>query len=110
MMMDTLLGENANISVACCGSNISKKQVDLLLEMGVGEMIVAFDKEYNTIGDADFKRQVKMFTNIHKRFSPFLEVSFMFDKEGILNFKSSPIDEGLDKFLYLFNNRVYLEE
>ena len=58
----------------------------------------------------DFKRQVKMFTNIHKRFSPFLEVSFMFDKEGILNFKSSPIDEGLDKFLYLFNNRVYLEE
>ena len=110
MMMDSLLGENANISVACCGSNISKKQVDLLLEMGVGEMIVAFDKEYNTIGDADFKRQVKMFTNIHKRFSPFLEVSFMFDKEGILNFKSSPIDEGLDKFLYLFNNRVYLEE
>lgn len=109
LLMDSLVGENANIAVACCGSNISKRQIDLLIDLGVSEVIIAFDKEYHEIGDIDFKKQVKVFNNIHNRFSPFLKVSFMFDKEGILSYKSSPIDEGKDKFLYLLNNRVSIK-
>lgn len=109
MIMDSLMSEGANISVACCGSNISKRQIDLLLELGVGELIIAFDKQFKTIGDAEFKQQIKMFENIHNRFNSFIRVSFMFDKWNTLEYKSSPIDEGLEKFLYLFNNRIYLE-
>jgi hypothetical protein len=109
MLADTLLGD-ASVLVACCGSNISKRQVDLLLELGVNEMIVAFDKEFKEIGDIEYKRNIKMLESIHRRFSPFLKVSFLFDKEGILSYKSSPIDEGLEKFIYLFNNRITLEE
>lgn len=109
MIMDSLLGENGNVSVACCGSNISKSQIDLLLELEVNEIIIAFDKEFKEIGDAEFKRQVKVFESIHKKFSPYVKISFLFDKEGIMGYKSSPVDEGKDKFLHLYNNRITLE-
>ncbi len=110
MIYDTLFGADSNISVACCGSNISQKQVDLLISLGVREIIVAFDKEYQQVGDTSFKRQIKMFENIHRRFNSMVEISFMFDKENKLKYKSSPVDEGAEKFLHLFKNRIFIKE
>lgn len=40
----TYFGWNNNISVACCGSNISSHQIQLLLDCGVEEIIIAFDR------------------------------------------------------------------
>jgi len=50
----TDFGWNNNISVACCGSNISSHQVQLLLDCGAQEIIVAFDRQFQEIGDAEF--------------------------------------------------------
>ena len=44
-------GEDNDISVACCGSSLINYQVDLLLSLGVSEIIVAFDRQFKEIGD-----------------------------------------------------------
>lgn len=102
------LGIANNICVAVCGSSISQYQFNLLLDLGIQEMVVAFDRDYKEIGDEDFKSVVKKLKKIYEKYSPHVNVSFLFDKENILDYKSSPLDHGKDAFLYLFRNRVVL--
>lgn len=101
-------GNERDISVACCGSSVTWYQIQLLLSLGVEEIIIAFDKQFKEIGDNEFKRWVKKLTDIYKKYSSYAIISFMFDKENKLKYKDSPIDRGPDTFLYLFKNRIFL--
>lgn len=108
LLYASIFGEENDITVATCGSSLITYQVKLLLEAGAKEIIVAYDKQFQEIGDDEFKRWTKKLREIHRKFSPYCTISFMFDKFGLLNYKSSPIDEGQDKFLTLFENRIFL--
>ncbi len=48
----------------------------------------------------------KKLTDIDKKYSSRVKISFMFDKENKLEYKMSPIDNGPEVFLYLFKRRV----
>lgn len=108
LLYASIFGEENDITVACCGSSLITYQVKLLLSLGVEEIIIAFDKQFQKIGDEEFKRWTKKLIDINKKYSPYVTISFMFDKWGLLNYKSSPIDEGKDKFLELFERRIIL--
>lgn len=82
--------------------------MQLLLDLGVQEVIIAFDKQFKEIGDEEWKIWTKKLTNIHNKYSSFVQISFMFDKEGLLDYKDSPTDKGKDIFLELFKKRIYL--
>jgi hypothetical protein len=110
MLFDSLFGSDNNISLSCCGSNISNFQVESLIKLGVQEMIVAFDKEYHKVGDEGFNNQVRNLKNIYKKYSNKLLVSFVFDKENKIGYKDSPIDKGRDTFIQLYEKRFTLEE
>ena len=97
-----------DISVAVCGSNISNYQINLLTKLGVEEVIIAFDKQFKTKGDLEFNRWTKKLTDIDKKYRKYVKISFMFDKNDILQYKSSPIDEGKDKFIKLYEERFSL--
>ena len=84
LMFASSFGLENDISVACCGSSISSYQFQLLLEAGAKEIIVAFDKQFQSVGDDEFKRWTKKLENFNKRFSPYMAVSFMFDKNNVL--------------------------
>ena len=102
-------GTKNNICVAVCGSSISKYQINLLLETGAKEIIVAFDKDFEETGSEDYWKVVKKLEGINKKFSSLCNISFLFDKENnMLGYKDSPLDCGPDKFLYLFRNRVII--
>ena len=105
MMYDSYFGNENNISVACCGSSLISHQVEFLLSVGVKEIIIAFDKQFQQKGDKEWKIWVDKLKGINKKYGSIVKISFMFDKENLLNYKSSPIDEGKDKFLYLFQHR-----
>ena len=83
-------------------------QVKLLLSLGVKEIIVAFDKQFITIGDDEWKRWTKKLTDIHNKYGAYTQISFMFDRWDLLQYKSSPIDEGKDTFMELFKRRIIL--
>lgn len=108
MLYATYFGKENDISVATCGSSFVYYQFWLLLQLGVKEIIIAYDKQFQEIGDAEFEKLIKNFTNMAKKYGNLVKISFMFDKGNLLGYKSSPIDEGKDVFIELFENRVNL--
>ena len=105
---ESYFGAENNISVACCGSAISAYQVRLLLSLGVNEIIIGFDKQFQKIGDAEFKHLTKNLKTIHQKYGQYATISFMFDKYGLLGYKDSPIDCGPEVFQELYKNRIFL--
>ena len=108
LLYKSYFGIENDISVACCGSNLSAYQVQLLLEAGAKEIIIAFDRQFQEIGDKEFKHLTKNLTRINEKYKSDVVISFMFDKNMITGYKASPIDEGADKFLKLFKERILL--
>ena len=104
----TYFGIESNIAVACCGSSLTAYQAQLLQEAGAQEIIIAFDKQFEELGNEECKKWIKKLTSIHNKYKNETLISFMWDKNNILQYKSSPIDEGIEKFLILFKERIIL--
>lgn len=98
-----------NLCVAVCGSSLSRYQFNLLMECGVKEIVIAFDKDFETIDSKEREEVEDKFTKIYNKFGSEVNMSFLFDSQcNVLGYKASPLDEGKDKFLYLFRNRVII--
>lgn len=108
LMYASLFGIENDITCACCGSNLINYQFNLLISLGVEEIVIAFDKQFQEIGDEEWKRWTKKLTTLHEKYSPYVKISFMFDKKDLLGYKDSPIDRGKDIFLQLFEERIIL--
>ena len=102
-------GQDNDISVACCGSNLVNYQVKLLLSLGVKEIIIALDKQFQKIGDKEWEKWTTKLKTLYNKYGNYVNISYMFDKDNLLEYKSSPIDEGKDKFIQLFKNRITIE-
>jgi hypothetical protein len=108
LLYKSYFGIENDISVACCGSNVSAYQIQMLMEAGAQEIIIAFDRQFQEIGDKEFKHLVKNFTTLQSKFKNYVLLSFVFDKKMITGYKDSPIDCGPQIFLKLFSERVIL--
>lgn len=75
-------------------SHISENQMKILAKLGVN-VVFALDKDVETW---KIKRlhQLKQYVN----------VSYIYDKEGLLNEKDSPVDQGPEVFQKLYENRI----
>ena len=104
----SFFGMENDISVACCGSSISAYQVQMLLDAGAKEMVIAFDRQFQEIGDAEFKRLTDLLTKLNNKYKNYIDISIIFDKKMITGYKDAPIDESPDKFLKLWNERIKL--
>lgn len=106
----SMMGIENNIAVACCGSSFSPYQFQLLKKLGVNEIIIAFDKDFEQINDATFIKQTKNLKNIYNKFGKYVTISFIFDRyNNKLSIKSSPIETDKETFLELYKNRIYLK-
>lgn len=108
LLYSSYFGLENNISVACCGSSLSNYQIQLLIEAGAQEIIISFDRQFKEIDDNEFKKLTANLLKIRERNKQNVLISFIFDKKMITKYKSSPIDEGPDKFLQLFKERIVL--
>jgi DNA primase len=91
-----------NCAVAACGSGFNKYQLDLLLRtVQPREVILCFDKEDNT----DNKYFNKLYQMCSK-YKNYCKMSFVFDRENLLQLKDSPVDCGEDTFKKLLQSRV----
>ena len=108
LLYQSYFGLENDISVACCGSSISAYQIQMLLDAGAEEIIVAFDRQFQDIGDEEFKHLKTNLLRLHNKYKNFATISFIFDKNMITGYKASPIDEGPEKFLKLFKERIIL--
>lgn len=108
LMYASYFGWENNISVACCGSSLSAYQMQLLIDAGATEIIVAFDRQFQEIGDNEFKHLKTNLLKLKDKYGQTVSISFIFDKNMITGYKASPIDEGPEKFLQLFKERIVL--
>lgn len=104
LLMDTFYGE-FNCSVAVCGSKIHKSHARILNELGVEEVVIAFDKQYRNLHEKDLWRK-KIYKSL-KYLLPFCKVSVIWDdiENGLLAYKDSPVDKGKEIFKKLLQSR-----
>lgn len=108
LLYQSYFGFENDISVACCGSNISAYQIQLLLDFNVKEITIAFDRQFQEIGDEEFKHLTNNLIKIHDRYKNYVDISFIFDKKMRTEYKDSPVDCGKDMFLQLWKERIKL--
>ena len=106
LQFQTMLGFDADITVACCGSSISAFQMQQLIDCGANEITIAFDRQFQEIGDEEFHRLKTKLMKLYNKYKNYVLISMIFDKNMITGYKSSPTDEGLDKFLTLYSERI----
>ena len=108
LLYQSYFGLENDISVACCGSSVSAYQIQLLLDAGAEEIVIAFDRQFQDIGDEEFKHLKTNLVRLRGKYKNFATRSFIFDKNKITGYKDSPIDCGPQTFLQLFRERIIL--
>ena len=108
LLYKSYFGIENDISVACCGSNLSTYQVQLLIEAGAKEIVIAFDRQFQEINDDEYKHLTKNLMKINSKYKNDVVISFIFDKNMITGYKDSPIDCGPEIFMKLFKERIIL--
>lgn len=108
LLYQSYFGLENDISVACCGSSISAYQIQMLLDAGAEEIVIAFDRQFQETGDDEFKHLKTNLLKLRTKYKNFATISFIFDKNKITGYKDSPIDKGPQVFLQLFKERIVL--
>lgn len=115
----TYYGQENNIAVAVQGMNVSLYQRDLLLDQGIENVIIAFDKQYmieyideqykDTSGYKEYIMYLKKLLKVAKLFINYCNVSIILCWDRRINYKDSPIDCGKDIFEELYQERYLIE-
>ena len=101
----TLFGD-MNFTVATCGSGgLSSRQIDLLLKYGVREIILGYDKEFETGDEETMHKYEAKLLRITQPLAPLFDVYVIFDYEGLLPYKAAPTDAGRDVLLRLMKTK-----
>lgn len=106
LLYQTYFGFDRDISVAVCGSSLSSYQAQLLIDGGAQEIIIAFDRQFQNVGDDEYYHLVNNLKKIQEKYKNYVQISYILDKNKITDYKSAPIDHGPDKFLKLFKERI----
>ena len=100
---------NENIAVALSGSAFSQIHIKEIIDLGVEEVILGLDKEYekiNTLEETIYKK--KILSKFVKKILPYAKVSILWDTKNLLNIKDSPTDRGKETFEKLLGNRFMI--
>lgn len=94
------------LGVAVCGSSFNKFQMDLLMKNArPREVVLCFDKE-------EKKGETEYYNKLHRmmsRYKNLAKVSFIYDRNDLLNMKESPIDRGAEVFRELLKRRITIK-
>ena len=108
MQYASYFGMENDITCAVCGSSFISYQAGLLQNLGVKQLVIAFDKQFEDIKSPEAKRWCDKLREINRKYSPYFSISFLFDKWNLLDYKNSPFDKGPDVFMELFKRRIIL--
>ena len=108
MQLDSYMPD-MSIGVCLSGSSLTNKQIEIIKDLNVDEVIVAIDKEFKQLGDEEEKYYAKKIEEtILKKLNNMFHVSVIWDLENDLEAKMAPTDKGKETFMKLLNNRIIL--
>lgn len=94
-----------NFTVAVGGSNISNYQRDLLLQLGVEEVFIGFDKQFEDPESIIAEKYAKTLLKLAKKFSPYVRTYILWDELHLLGLKESPADKGREALETLMKSK-----
>ena len=97
---------NIHNALAIFGSNISKRHIEMLLELGVNDVVLCMDSDYRKVGDDDFQFFVAKMRKLAGKLRGYFNVSIIYNNQGYDGYKYSPVDFDRWQFDKLYESRV----
>lgn len=95
-------------ALAVFGSNISKRHIETLLELGVNDVVLCMDSDYRQVGDDDFKFFVAKMRKLAGKLTPYFSTSIVYNNQGYDAYKCNIMDLPYDKAMKLYEGRARL--
>lgn len=93
-------------SLAVFGSNISKRHIEMMLELGVNDVVLAFDSDYRQMGDVDFQFFVTKIKKVAKKLTPYFSTFVCYNNQGYDGYKYSLMDFTDEQAKKIWDTRV----
>ena len=97
---------NVHNALAVFGSNISKQHIQLLLELGVNDVVLAFDSDYKQVGDDEFKFFVVKMKKLASKLHSYFNVAIVYNNQGYDMYKCNMMDIPYEQAMKLWESRV----
>lgn len=97
-----------NNALAVFGSNISKRHIEMLLELGVNDVVLCMDSDYRQVGDDDFQFFVAKMRKLAGKLTPYFSTSIVYNNQGYDAYKCNMMDLPYDKAMTLYERRARL--
>ena len=95
-------------ALAVFGSNISKRHIEMLLELGVNDVVICFDSDYRQVGDDDFKFFVAKMKKLASKLRPYFSTSIVYNNQGYDAYQCNIMDLPYDKAIKLYESRAII--
>ena len=83
LQCDTIFGED-NFTLALCGNVLSDYQRDVLLSLGVEEVIIGLDRQYKEVNDIEYQKWASHIRKkIISKLAPYVRVYVIWDTKGL---------------------------
>ena len=93
-------------ALAVFGSNISKQHIQLLLELGVNDVVLCMDSDYKQVGDDEFKFFVVKMKKLVVKLKLFFNCSIVYNNQGYDMYKCNMMDIPYEQAMKLWESRV----
>lgn len=90
------------------GSNISRRHIEMLLELGVNDVVLCMDSDYRQVGDDDFQFFVAKMRKLAGKLTPYFSTSIVYNNQGYDAYKCNIMDLPYDKAMKLYERRARL--
>lgn len=97
------------VAVACSGSSIGEYQIKLLQKLGVENVILALDKDYEIFSSSEeqiYRRKIKK--AFIDKLIVFFNIEIIWDMDNFLEYKNSPTDKGKEIFEKMLAKRLLI--
>lgn len=112
LQLDSMYPQNN--AVGMFGMNLGKERRDMILELGVSEVVIGIDKDYVehewlTDAQTPFTTYLHNVNKIAKLFHGYCKVTVLYDGDDDLGYKDAPTDKGKEIYEKLYKNRMVVD-
>lgn len=93
-------------ALAVFGSNISKQHIQLLLELGVNDVVLCMDSDYHQVGDDEFKFFIVKMKKLAAKLRSYFNVAIVYNNQGYDMYKCNMMDIPYEQAMKLWESRV----
>lgn len=105
MLCDSYYGDN-NFAVATCGSNLTYTQIQIIKNLNVREVFLAYDKEFTEADSFEAEAYKNKLVKTVEPLMPYADCYLVIDTDGLTEYKDAPVDRGVETFNKILKKKI----